>query len=182
MMKNAVFTFRGEGTGDVDTISSAAQRLSQGISTQWMHDLGVDVYDELIAPKIVPTTLSMIKQHQAQGHDVWLISATPEFLAGIIARRLGLSGACGTRSEERDGVYTGKIIGRVMHGEEKKIAASFLADQYGYTLTECYGYSDSHSDIPLLQAVGHPTAMFPDKKLAKFAKEQGWPIFTETGL
>ena len=97
-------------------------------------------------------------------------------MANIIAERLGFTGALGSKAHIEDGVYTGTLDGKLLHGIEKAIAIQELAREHGFDLEECYSYSDSHNDIPLLQAVGHPSAINPDAVLRIRALAEGWPI------
>ena len=97
-------------------------------------------------------------------------------MADIIAQRLGLTGALGSKACIENGVYTGELDGKLLHGTEKALAIEKLAAQENFDLEDCYSYSDSHNDIPLLQAVGHPCAINPDAILRIRALAEGWPI------
>src|SRR5262249_44776766 len=101
---------------------------------------------------------------------------TPVELAGIIARRLGLTGALGTVAETRDGVYTGRLVGDLLHGPAKAAAVRALAAREGLDLSRCAAYSDSANDLPLLSLVGYPCAINPDAELREHAREHGWEI------
>ena len=98
-------------------------------------------------------------------------------MAKLIAKRLGFTGALGTKAEVENGVYTGKIIGNLLHGREKATAISELATSKGFNLKNCYAYSDSHHDIPLLEAVGNPRAINPDTLLKIRAYRDNWPVY-----
>src|SRR5690606_13854257 len=110
------------------------------------------------------------------GHEVWLITATPQLVADVIASRLGLTGAIGTKVEALDGVFTGDLDGHVLHGEEKAVVATAFADARGADLELCWAYSDSSNDIPLLTAVGNRIVINADAKLLAHAREQGWEV------
>jgi phosphoserine phosphatase len=97
-------------------------------------------------------------------------------MADVIARRLGVSGALGTVAEEVDGVYTGRLVGELLHGEAKTAAVAALAAAEGLDLSRCAAYSDSANDIPLLELVGKPCAINPDARLRAHAKKNGWRI------
>ena len=92
------------------------------------------------------------------------------------AKNLGFTGALGSKAEVRDGKYTGAMLGKLLHGKEKAVAISALAKEKGFNLSECYAYSDSHNDFPLLESVGHPSAINPDAILSLRALAEGWPI------
>ena len=94
----------------------------------------------------------------------------------MIARRLGLTGALGTVAETVDGVYTGRLVGEILHGEAKAQAVRALAEREGLDLGACSAYSDSANDIPLLSLVGHPCAINPDSRLRAHAREHGWRV------
>ena len=104
------------------------------------------------------------------------VTATPEALAHLIALRLGFTGALGTKAEAKDGAYTGKMIGALLHGKEKARAIKELATAQGIDLANSYAYSDSHHDIPLLEAVGNPRAINPDTILQIRAIRDNWQI------
>ena len=94
----------------------------------------------------------------------------------MIARRLGLTGALGTVAETEDGVYTGRLVGEILHGQAKAQAVRALAEREGLDLGACSAYSDSANDIPLLSLVGHPCAINPDSRLRAHAREHGWRV------
>jgi phosphoserine phosphatase len=107
---------------------------------------------------------------------VWLVTATPVELANILARRLGLTGALGTVAETSDGVYTGRLVGGLLHGEAKAAAVRALAEREGLDLSRSSAYSDSSNDLPMLELVGHPHVVNPDGDLLKQARSQDWPV------
>jgi phosphoserine phosphatase len=97
-------------------------------------------------------------------------------MAVLIAKRLGFTGALGSKAEVVDGTYTGKMNGLLLHGNQKAIAVRELADKEGIDLKNSYAYSDSHNDFPLLTAVGNPAAINPDTLLQIRAIRDNWPI------
>jgi hypothetical protein len=107
---------------------------------------------------------------------VWLVTATPVEIATVIARRLGLTGALGSVAESVDGVYTGRLVGEILHGAAKAEAVKALAVREGLELERCAAYSDSANDIPLLTLVGTACAINPDATLRTYAKTNGWRI------
>jgi HAD superfamily hydrolase (TIGR01490 family) len=147
-----------------------------GMSTQQFVELGEDIYDELMAERIWSGTLALIQTHLDAGQRVWLVTATPVELATIIARRLGLTGALGTVAETADGVYTGRLVGDILHGAAKAQAVRALALREGLDLQCCTAYSDSANDIPMLSAVGTAVAVNPDPDLREIARARGWEI------
>jgi phosphoserine phosphatase len=107
---------------------------------------------------------------------VWLVTAAPVEIATVVAQKLGLTGAMGTVAEHVDGVYTGRLVGEVLHGAAKAEAVSALAAREGLDLARCAAYSDSANDIPMLALVGDPCAINPDKELRAEAKKNGWRV------
>lgn len=158
--------------------TSREQALSfvAGRSTAQFVELSEDIYDELMAHRIWSGTLALAQMHLAAGQRVWLVSATPVELATIIARRLGLTGALGTVAETVDGVYTGRLVGEILHGAAKAQAVRALAVQEGLDLQRCTAYSDSANDLPMLSLVGTAVAVNPDPHLRETARARGWEI------
>jgi HAD superfamily hydrolase (TIGR01490 family) len=138
--------------------------------------LGEEIYDELMADRIWPGTRALADMHLDAGQRVWLVTATPVELALIIARRLGLTGALGTVAESEDGVYTGRLVGEVLHGPAKAHAVRALAAREGLNLRRCTAYSDSMNDVPMLSVVGTAVAVNPDSELRDLARQRGWEI------
>jgi HAD superfamily hydrolase (TIGR01490 family) len=166
----------GEHHRDLHTARDSALAFVAGKRVDDIIALGEEIYDEEMADKIWPGTRALAEQHLAAGERVWLVTATPVELATIIARRLGLTGALGTIAESEDGVYTGDLVGDVLHGQAKADAVSALAEREGLDLARCTAYSDSINDIPMLSLVGHAVAVNPDSALRVEAKERGWQI------
>ncbi|HEY0773094.1 MAG TPA: HAD family phosphatase, partial [Nocardioidaceae bacterium] len=103
-------------------------------------------------------------------------TAAPIEIATIIAQRLGLTGALGTVSEHVDGVYTGRLVGDLLHGPAKAEAIRALADREGLDLSRCSAYSDSFNDLPMLSLVGDPCVINPDHRLRDHARANGWRV------
>jgi phosphoserine phosphatase len=129
-----------------------------------------------MADRVWEGTRELAQGHLRAGQRVWLVTATPVELATVISQRLGLTGALGTVAESADGVYTGRLVGGLLHGEAKAAAVSSLAEREGLDLTRCSAYSDSSNDLPMLQLVGHPNAVNPDAELRAEARRRGWPV------
>ncbi len=121
-------------------------------------------------------TNALAELHLDAGQRVWLVTATPVELAQIIADRLGLTGALGTVAETQDGVYTGRLVGEVLHGEAKAAAVQAIAAREGLDLSRCAAYSDSINDLPMLSLVGRPVAVNPDSALRGEARQRGWEL------
>ncbi len=170
------FLARGENLEHVDQIQAKALSFVAGHSVAELTAVGEEVFDEIMADKIWPGTRALAQMHLDAGQRVWLVTATPVEVAEVIARRLGLTGGLGTVAEHVDGIYTGKLVGSLLHGQAKVEAVRALAEREGLDLELCSAYSDSANDIPLLSLVGHPCAINPDKRLRRYAKARGWRV------
>ena len=172
-----MFRIRGAENADhIDAAREAALAFVAGHKVADISSLGEEIYDDTMADRIWEGSRQLTQGHLEAGQRVWLVTATPVELAEIVARRLGLTGALGTVAETSDGVYTGRLVGGLLHGEAKAAAVRALADREGLDLDECSAYSDSINDLPMLSLVGHPNAVNPDPQLRALAKERGWPI------
>ncbi|WP_042574134.1 HAD family hydrolase [Rhodococcus sp. MEB064] len=165
-----------ENLGDVSTGREKALSFVEGRSTAEIVRLGEEIFDEIIADRIWAGTRSLAQMHLDAGQQVWLVTATPVELASIIAKRLGLTGALGTVAESKDGVFTGRLVGDILHGRGKAHAVRTLAVREGLDLRRCTAYSDSHNDVPMLSLVGTAVAVNPDADLRELAKNRGWEI------
>ncbi|MGF6888020.1 HAD superfamily hydrolase (TIGR01490 family) [Nocardia sp. GAS34] len=165
-----------ESKGDMASGKEKALSFIAGRSTAELAELGEEIYDEIIADKIWPGTRALAQMHLDAGQQVWLVTATPVELAQVIAKRLGLTGALGTVAESEDGVFTGRLVGDVLHGLGKAHAVRTLAIREGLNLKRCTAYSDSHNDVPMLSLTGTAVAINPDSDLREVAKNRGWEI------
>jgi HAD superfamily hydrolase (TIGR01490 family) len=175
--QQAKFRIAGnESADDMHTIRENALAFVAGREVAEIVQHSEEIYDELMADRIWSGTRVLAQQHLDAGQRVWLVTATPIELAGIIAHRLGLTGALGTVSEIKDGHYTGRLVGELMHGEAKAEAVLALAEREELDLSRCTAYSDSANDLPMLSLVGNAVAVNPDTELRAIAKARGWPI------
>ncbi|MFP7762230.1 HAD family hydrolase [Marisediminicola sp. LYQ85] len=170
----ARFTAVGENGRHMIGARARALQLIEGHTEDVLESIADEVYDDFIAPRLWPETVELTREHLRKGHEVWLITATPVEVADVIAKRLGLTGAIGTRLESVDGVYTGQLEGPLMHGPHKAVAAEAQALEFGADLEACWAYSDSINDVPLLALVGNRVVVNPDARLAKHARANGW--------
>jgi len=171
--------FRIVGVEDPEHVAEArasALNFIKGHSVEELEALGEEIFDEAMAHRIWPGTRALAQLHLDQGQRVWLVTAAPIEIATIIARRLGLTGALGTVSEHVDGVYTGRLVGDMLHGPAKAEAVRALADREGLDLARCSAYSDSFNDLPMLSLAGDPCVINPDSKLRDHARANGWRI------
>ncbi|MBB3037483.1 HAD superfamily hydrolase (TIGR01490 family) [Hoyosella altamirensis] len=165
-----------ESSKDVASGKEKALAFIAGRSTAEFMELGEEIYDDLIADKVWPGTRALAQMHLDAGQQVWLVTATPLELAQVIAKRLGLTGALGTVLESKNGLFTGRLVGDLLHGRGKAHAVRALAAREGLNLRRCTAYSDSFNDMPMLTTVGTAVAINPDSDLREVAKARGWEI------
>ena len=176
LFQQRYFIRKGETTKRVKSTRERAQALVAGHQVRDFEKVAESAWRRSIAPKVFPEMIERINHHKSQGHEIWLLTASPQGLASVMARDLTLTGAIGTTLEEKDGAFTGEIDGELLHGPLKAEAAVQHALESGVNLAHCYAYSDSAADIPLLESVGHPVAVNPDHTLLAHATELSWPI------
>src|SRR5215813_8915169 len=175
--KQLYFRVRGaENAGHIDAAREAALAFVAGHKVAEIVALCEEIYDEAMADRIWEGTRELAQRHLEAGQRVWLVTGSPVELAGIIARRLGLTGALGTVAESVDGVYSGRLVGGLLHGEAKAAAIEALAVREGLDLARCSAYSDSSNDLPMLRLVGHPAVVNPDAGLRAEARANHWPV------
>src|SRR5580693_8031310 len=171
------FRLRGaENSEHINALRQAALTFVAGHKVTDIISLSEEIFDETMADRVWEGTRELAQGHLRAGQRVWLVTATPVELATVISQRLGLTGALGTVAESADGVYTGRLVGGLLHGEAKAAAVASLAEREGLDLTRCSAYSDSVNDLPMLQLVGQPNAVNPDAELRAEARRQGWPV------
>jgi HAD superfamily hydrolase (TIGR01490 family) len=171
--------FRLVGVEDPEHVAEArasALAFIKGHPVSELEGLSEQIFDEVMAHRIWPGTRALAQMHLDQGQRVWLVTAAPVEVARIIARRLGLTGALGTVSEHLDGVYTGRLVGDMLHGPAKAEAVRAIAQREGLDLSRCSAYSDSYNDLPMLTLVGDPCVINPDAKLRDHARAEGWRV------
>lgn len=129
-----------------------------------------------VVSRVIPESAELLREAKDAGHHRIVVSASPIELVGRISDALGLEGAVATRSELDNGCYTGRLAGEFCYGHGKVIEIEKLAAERGYDLTRSWAYSDSISDLPMMERVGNAVAVNPDKELRRLAGERGWRI------
>jgi HAD superfamily hydrolase (TIGR01490 family) len=170
----------GENQDHLDSARDRALGLARGHKVAEINSLAEQIWEHRIKKRLYPDTVGLTQEHIAKGHEVWLVSATPVEIGTVMAKHLGLTGALGTVVEAVDGIYTGRLVGHTLHAERKAEAARELAATAGADLRDCWAYSDSRNDIPLLEMVGNPVVVNPDAALARHAELNGWPMLRLT--
>jgi HAD superfamily hydrolase (TIGR01490 family) len=170
-----LFVLRGASAERVRRASEDGMKILSGFTVEDMQTLVGDAMEPVLRPLVYDEPLHLVRRHREQGERVYIVSATLQEIVQHIADDLGFDGAIGSTCEIADGVYTGRSL-RAAHGEGKAQAIRELAAVEGLDLSPCTAYSDSHTDVPFLEAVGHPVAANPDRKLRRIARGRGWPV------
>ena len=170
--------FRLRGATDEDSLA-LRERIAaslEGTRVRDLERLGADVLAGIL-PRVYPRMLALAHEHQDAGRRAYIVTAASQELADILAAVMAFDGAIGSQiSEVVNGVYTGRPAGLFVYRAGKAKAIQEMAAREGIDLTQSYAYSDSESDLPMLQAVGHPVAVNPDAKLARIARQEGWDV------
>ncbi|WP_338051498.1 HAD family hydrolase [Pseudonocardia acidicola] len=165
---------------DADMMDLLRRRIT-ALCTGWevaqIHAIVAETLHEVVEPLVYAEATALIAAHQAAGEEVVVLSASGLEVVEPIAALVGADRCLATRMAVRAGRYTGDID-FYCYGEHKAQAAREIAAERGYRLADCRAYSDSITDLPLLEAVGHPTAVNPDRALRREAEQRGWPILT----
>ena len=171
--------YRVFGSELPDAMASGREKalsVVKGQSVEELTQLCTDIVENHLVDRTYNGTRELAAMHIAAGEQVWLVSATPVQVGQALAGRLEFTGALGTVAEEKDGKFTGRLVGDILHGPGKAHAVQALAEAQGLDLKECTAYSDSVNDIPMLSLVGTPIAINPDRQLRKHAEKNGWLI------
>jgi HAD superfamily hydrolase (TIGR01490 family) len=172
-----VFALAGADHDQIERMRAYLTSMCTGWDVAQVREIVSETLHEIIDPIVYDEAVELIAMHKAAGRDVVIVSTSGEEVVGPIGAMLGADEVVATRMVVADGKYTGEIE-RYAYGAEKAVAVVQLAEQRGYDLAGCYAYSDSVTDVPMLEAVGHPYAVNPDRALRKAANERGWPILT----
>lgn len=148
----------------------------RGMEEALLDELGREIFESHLAAEIYPESRALVRAHREQGHTVAIVSSATPFQVEPLARDLGIEHVLCTRLESEDGVLTGRVLHPTCYGEGKRIAAETFAADHGALLADSYFYTDSFADLPLLEAVGRPRPLNPDRRLAQIAKERTWPV------
>jgi HAD superfamily hydrolase (TIGR01490 family) len=170
-------TFKLFGASDdqTDAVRERVLKAVTGMRQSDLQALNVEVLPRLLA-RLRPEARRLLDRHRHAGRDTYIVSAAPQEIVEPLAHSLGMTSGIGTRSHVVDGRYTGELDGPFCYGPGKVEAMIEIANWNGYELDQCYAYSDSASDLPMLEAVGHPVAVNPDARLERHARRHGWPI------
>jgi HAD superfamily hydrolase (TIGR01490 family) len=180
----AQLTFRraGASPGQMERIRDQITALCSGWHAEQVTQIVTAGLSQAIGRHVYSEARSLLADHQRAGHDVVIVSTSGQEIAGPIGAMLGVSDVIATRLTVADGKYTGSVD-FYAYGQAKADHVRMLADRRGYRLADCFAYSDSVTDLPLLELVGHPHVVNPDRALRRVARERQWPelAFRQTG-
>jgi HAD superfamily hydrolase (TIGR01490 family) len=169
------FAARGASAERVRFAAEDGMRLLAGFPVADVQKLVRDAMAPVLRPLVYAEPLRLVQEHRARGERVYVVSATLQEIVQQLADDLGFDGAIGSTCGIVDGVYTGESL-RAAHGEGKAQAVRELAESEGLDLAACTAYSDSYTDVPFLEVVGHPVVVNPDKQLLQVARDRAWPV------
>lgn len=171
-----VYLWLGADEARLARMRDAALRLTKGWHHENVSRIVRETLEEVIEPIVFEEALDLIRQHRADGHLVVIISASPEEIVRPLAEYLGADVAIGTEAElDEEGRYSG-LLKRYAYGPAKADAMRELAAARDIDLAASYAYSDSVTDVPMLEVVGHPVAVNPDRPLLRVAREREWEV------
>lgn len=166
-----LFMARGAGHGAVKRAAEDGLMILRGFAPSELQALVADSMERVLRPLVYAESLDLVERHRRRGEPVYIVSATLQEIVQAIADDLGFDGALGTVCEVQDGVYTGRAL-RALHAGNK----ARCIEELDHDLEASTAYSDSHTDLPFLEAVGHPVAVNPDRALRRIAVERRWPV------
>jgi len=170
-----VYLASGADHDQMETMREYMSKLVTGWDAEKVQAIVGETLDDIVDPMVYEEAVQLIEEHKAAGRDVIIISSSGTDIVEPIGQRLGVDLAIGTQVAIEEGQYTGEII-FYAYGPNKADAMRTLSEERGYDLAESFAYSDSHTDLPMLEVVGHPYAVNPDAELRKIAGEREWPI------
>ena len=162
------FKLRGSTDHTTEDVRARILAAVKGMRVDDLVALNSRILPKLLA-KIRPEARRLLDVHRHAGRNTYIVSAAPVEIVEPLAQSLGMTAGIGTRSTIFDGVYSGELAGPLVYGAGKVVAMEEIARWDGLDLAQCYAYSDSASDLPMLEAVGHPVAVNPDGRLARHA-------------
>jgi HAD superfamily hydrolase (TIGR01490 family) len=174
-LANLAFRLQGSTDQSTDQLRDQVGQALQGIEVRDILRMGPGILTEVL-PRVYPEMLREAWDHQDAGRPVYIVTASSQEMADLVAGALLFDGALGSGWEKADGQYTGRAIEPFTYREGKAVAMRALAARAGYDLEASYAYSDSESDLPMLRAVGNPVAVNPDTALNRVAHEEGWRV------
>ena len=171
-----MYVLFGADEDQLERTRDAMLRLTKGWDRAEVEQIVESALEEVVAPLVYAEALFLIDEHMREGRRVFIVSASPEEVVRPLARYIGVEEVIASKAKtDAFGKYSGELE-VYAYGPEKAVAVQQVADAEGISLGDSYAYSDSVTDLPLLEIVGHPHAVNPDKELRQAAEERSWPI------
>ena len=178
VLSQMLFLRFGADDDKLTKMRESVLKVTKGWDHNEVRALVAETINDVIEPLIYSEALELIDHHLGEGDEVWLVSMSPAEIVEPFAELLGITGAISSRSKiDEFGKFTGEVE-FFAQGENKAVAMRELAERRGIDLASSFAYSDSETDVPMLQVVGHAFAVNPDRQLAKVAHDNDWPILS----
>ncbi len=178
VLSQMLFMRFGADDDKLTKIRESVLKVTKGWDHNEVRALVAETINDVIEPLIYAEALELIDHHLGQGDEVWLVSMSPAEIVEPFAELLGITGAISSRSKiDEFGKFTGEME-FFAQGPNKAVAMRELAQQRDIDLEQSFAYSDSETDVPMLEVVGHPFAVNPDRQLTKVAHDNDWPILS----
>jgi HAD superfamily hydrolase (TIGR01490 family) len=174
-----VYLVGGADHDQMEKMRAFMSQLCAGWDVATVQDIVADTLHHVVDPIVYDEAVSLIEEHRLHGRDIVIVSTSGAEVVGPIGEMLGADRVIATRMVIEDGKYTGDIE-YYAYAEEKARAIEELAREVGYDLEASFAYSDSVTDVPMLEAIGHPHAVNPDRELRRVAASKGWPVLVFT--
>jgi HAD superfamily hydrolase (TIGR01490 family) len=176
LLTQVVFVRFGASAETLARLRSSALALTEGWDQAEVRQIVVDALNRVIDPITYPEAMELIREHRSAGRRVYIVSAAPAEIVEPLADHLGVHEAIASQAAvDHRGRYTGEME-RYTYGPAKAEVMRLVADRDGIDLTSSWAYTDSATDLPMLEAVGHPVAVNPDRTLRRIADQRGWPV------
>ena len=172
-----VYVLGGADHDQMERMREYLSALTEGWDADQLREIVAEALQEAVEPIIYEEAANLIDEHHAAGRDVVIVSSSGQEIVELIGAMLGADHSIGTRVAIVDGQYTGQIE-FYAYAENKAQAMRDLADERGYDLSQSYAYSDAATDLPMLESVGFPSVVNPDRPLRREAMARDWPILT----
>jgi HAD superfamily hydrolase (TIGR01490 family) len=180
LVSQLIYLHLGASEQKLARVRESMLTLTIGWDREQLKAIVREALEETVEPIIYAEALDLIEAHRSAGHKVYLVSASPEEIVQPLAEHLGVDGAIASRAVvDEEGRYSGEME-FYAYGPFKAEAMLELAEAEGLDLSGSSAYSDSYTDLPMLEAVGHPVAVNPDRVLAKVAREREWEVMQFT--
>ncbi|MDQ3987143.1 MAG: HAD-IB family hydrolase [Actinomycetota bacterium] len=170
-----MFNLMGADEDKMTKMQKAAAKMTEGWEAAKVRQVVSEVLEDVISPLIYAEALELMHDHRAAGRVVCIVSSSPVEIVEPLANMLQVNQFIASRPRIEKGMYTGELE-FYAYGENKVKALREAAEELEAELSNCFAYSDSVTDLPMLEAVGNPVAVNPDRELRKIAIERGWTI------